>query len=91
MQRLLGSPDALESRLAAVVESFAGRLLEVTGPIAERWGRVGAGPEPVPAIDGLIAATALVHELTVVTRNEADFIRCGVPVVNPWAPEATTR
>ncbi len=70
--------DALGSRLTAVVQRSAGRLLEVTAPIVERWGRISAGPEPV-------AATALVHGLTVVTRNEADLIDRGVPVVNPWA------
>lgn len=77
--------DALDRRLALLVRRLAGRLLEVSAPIADRWGRLSAGPEPIPAVDGLIAATALVHGLTVVTRNEQDFLRCGAPIVNPWA------
>lgn len=43
-------------------------------------------PDPIPFRDGLIAATALVHGLTVITRNVADFAATGVPLVNPWEP-----
>ena len=78
---------ALDRRLDVLLERLAGRLLEVTAPVADEWGRISAGPEPVPAVDGLIAATALVHELIVVTRNEDDFRRCGATTVNPWASE----
>jgi predicted nucleic acid-binding protein len=80
--------EALDRRLASLIERLGGRMLEVTAPIADRWGRLSAGPEPVPAIDGLIAATALVHGLTVVTRNTADFARCGVALLDPWGGEA---
>jgi predicted nucleic acid-binding protein len=52
--------------------------------IAEVWGRLGI-PDPVPAIDGLIAATAMVHGLTVVTRNVSDLARMGVAVLDPWS------
>jgi predicted nucleic acid-binding protein len=41
-------------------------------------------PDPRPVRDGLIAATALVHAMTVVTRNVADFQQCGVSLINPW-------
>ena len=41
-------------------------------------------PDPRPVRDGLIAATALTHRLTVVTRNTADFLPMGVPILNPW-------
>ena len=51
--------------------------------VADRWGRLNV-PDPLPAVDGLLAATALVHDLTVVTRNARDFVRAGVPVVNPF-------
>ena len=67
---------------------FAGRFLPVTEAIAERWGILerecqlsGIG---FNAPDGLIAATALEHDLTVVTRNVRDFAGFGVPVFNQW-------
>jgi hypothetical protein len=67
---------------------FAGRWLIVDDEIAERWGtiRIDAARRglTLPVIDGLIAATALVHGMTVVTRNETDFRAAGVPVLNPW-------
>jgi predicted nucleic acid-binding protein len=75
---------SLEGWLHRVSVAFADRILPVTADIADSWGRLGV-PDPVPAVDALIAATALVHELTVVTRNERDFLRCGVSVVNPWS------
>ena len=64
---------------------FTGRILDLDAPVADRWGRlcVDAG-RPLPAIDSLLAATALVHGLTLVTRNLADFELPGVRVVNPW-------
>jgi toxin FitB len=64
---------------------FAGRILDLDAAIADRWGRlcVEAG-RPLPAIDSLLAATALVHGLTLVTRNLVDFELPGLRVVNPW-------
>lgn len=67
---------------------FLGRILPVTQQIAERWGvldgeRQLAG-RPLNIADGLIAATALEHNLTLVTRNVKDFDRLGVEVFNPW-------
>ena len=76
---------ALDARLAELVRRLGPRLIGVDNAIAERWGRISAAPEPVPAIDGLIAATAIEQGLAVVTRNERDFARLGVPVVNPWS------
>jgi predicted nucleic acid-binding protein len=67
---------------------FEGRILPVNQPIAERWG-VLAGQcqmkgRPLKVGDGLIAATALEHDLTVVTWNVKDFASLGVTVFNPW-------
>jgi len=67
---------------------FEERLLPVTKKIAERWGVLSARAldqgTPVPNIDGLIAATALEHDLTLVTRNVKDFATLQVTIVNPW-------
>lgn len=67
---------------------FAGRWLPVDEDVAERWGQLAAGAMArgagLPVIDGLIAATALTHGLTVVTRNTADIAAAGAPVLNPW-------
>ena len=59
------------------------RILPVDERIAEAWGRLGI-PDPLPVIDGLIAATAIVHGLIVVTRNVADLARSGVTVLDPF-------
>jgi len=65
---------------------FVGRLLGIDQPVADRWGRVQASAgRTLPVIDGLLAATALQHDLTLVTRNVTDFAGLGVPLVNPWA------
>ena len=67
-----------------VLPTFAGRILPVDLTIAQRSATLHV-PNPCPQLDGLIAATALVHSLTVVTRNLPDFARTGVPTLNPWA------
>jgi toxin FitB len=72
-----------ETWLAALYQHYADRLLPVTTAIAEEWGRLNV-PDPLPVIDGLLAATASVHGLTLVTRNTADFARIGVPFLNPF-------
>ena len=71
----------LETELPAWAED---RILPVDAEVADTWGRLMAGPERIPAVDGLIAATALRHRLIVVTRNEADFVATGVELLNPW-------
>jgi len=71
-----------------LVERFGGRLLPIDMRTAARWGSVTGESEkrgrPLPVIDCLIAATALVHGLSVATRNVGDFGRCGATCVNPW-------
>ena len=65
---------------------FEDRMLPVTRLVAERWGRLVAEVRrPVPAVDSLLAATALHHGLTVVTRNVDDFRFPSLVVVNPWS------
>jgi toxin FitB len=67
---------------------FLGRVLSVDGAVADRWGRLQARTShPLPAIDSLLAATALQHRLTLVTRNVKDFADAGVELINPWAFE----
>ncbi len=67
---------------------FEERLLPVTKAIADRWGILSAQAldrgKPLPNIDGVIAATALEHDLTLVTRNVKDFAGLGVALLNPW-------
>ena len=67
---------------------FSGRILPVTEPIAERWGHLAASTRKrgiaLAVVDGIIAATALEHDLTIATRNVKDFIGLGVSVFNPW-------
>ena len=66
---------------------FEDRLLPVSATVADRWGRLLADAgRPIPAIDSLLAATALHHELRLVTRNVRDFRFPGLEVVNPWDP-----
>ncbi len=88
-----------DSRRRALLESwfdrdlaarFSGRTLLVDVAVADRWGRLSgsnaAKKSPVPVIDGLLAATALHHNLTLVTRDSGHAAITGVDVFNPWQP-----
>lgn len=80
--------DAAQAKLLArwleqVRLAFAGRILEVTEQVAEEWGRLDI-PDPRPVVDALLAATAKVNGLTLVTRNTGDFASTGVDVHNPF-------
>jgi hypothetical protein len=74
---------ALERWLRDVQAGFEERILPVTLPVAAAWGRQQQ-VRPLPVIDGLIAATARVHGMTVVTRNVKDFELAGVQVLDPF-------
>lgn len=76
---------ALESWLGRVAELHRDRVLPVDRSIAEEWGRMSV-PDPLPVVDGLLAATAKVMGLTLATRNIADIARTGVGCVDPFAP-----
>ncbi|MBS0602326.1 type II toxin-antitoxin system VapC family toxin [Plasticicumulans sp.] len=74
----------LEDWLSRLQAALGTRLLPVTSEITDCWGRLGI-PDAVPVADGLIAATALVHDLTLVTRNTRDVARTGVRLFDPFA------
>ena len=78
--------SALERWLREVETGFEDRLLPVTLPVAAAWGRQQYA-QPLPVIDALIAATARVHGMTVVTRNVKDFQRLGISLLDPWQPD----
>lgn len=73
----------LERWLVGLKKSFSERVLEITSEVADSWGRLQS-IRSLPAVDALIAATALHHDLTLVTRNEADFEGLGLEVLNPF-------
>lgn len=67
---------------------FARRLLPIDAAVAHRWGLLMAQMgRPLPAIDSLVAATALEHNLVLITRNLKDMAGLPVPVANPWEPQ----
>ena len=74
----------LDDWLDLVTTEHAERILGVSRDVAEEWGRLNV-PVPLPAVDGLLAATARVHGLTLVTRNIRDVERAGIRVVDPFA------
>jgi len=79
--------DTLGKWLQLVQESFGPRILSVDAPVADEWGRMSA-TRPLAVIDGLLAATAKVHGLTLATRNEENVRGLGAGIVNPFKPVA---
>jgi predicted nucleic acid-binding protein len=79
--------DALDGWLNGLVRTYGQRILPITHDVAQAWGHLNGALAPRPVVDGLIAATALIHRLTVATRNVSDFEASGVAVVNPFEPE----
>jgi toxin FitB len=78
----------LTAWLNTLQQDYKDRLLPIDLLVAENWGRIQGEAEkagtPLSTLDGLIAATAYTHNLTVVTRNESDFKPAAIPMVNPW-------
>ncbi len=86
---LLERRDSSQSRLLQMwldelVGAYDDRVLPITLDVATQWGAIGV-PDPLPVVDGLIAATALEHDLIVVTRNVLDIGRSGARVVDPFS------
>ncbi len=75
--------EVFASWLGELHTRFADRIVPVDARVAEEWGRLNAAT-PRNTVDSLIAATARIHGLTVVTRNTDDFEGCGVLLLNPW-------
>ena len=78
-----GRAGGFEKWLIDLQELYGNRVVPVTAAIAEVRGRLTAG-DPLPAADGLMAATALVHGWTFVTRSTADVVQTGVRLINPF-------
>jgi predicted nucleic acid-binding protein len=77
------SASVLETWLLRIISHYRDQILPIELDIVEEWGWMSV-PNPLPVIDGLIAATAKVRGLTLVTRNIADMERAGVSLLNPW-------
>jgi predicted nucleic acid-binding protein len=79
----------LENWLSTLFNRFSGRILPIDLAIADRWGHLAgncmAKGRTLPVIDGLLAATALHHDLTFVTRNGMDVEETGVETLDPWS------
>jgi toxin FitB len=76
--------EIFERWLGQLVSGYGDRLIPITERIAQVWGRLNV-PDPVPVVDGLMAATALAHDWTLVTRNVSDVRSTGVRLLNPFA------
>jgi toxin FitB len=77
--------EVLEKWLGQLVNTYGDRIAPITTEVAEVWGRLNAA-EPLPVVDGLMAATALTHGWTLVTRNVRDVRSTGVRILNPFVP-----
>ncbi|MBM7785815.1 type II toxin-antitoxin system VapC family toxin [Tenggerimyces flavus] len=73
----------LSEQLAVLRRSYADRIVPVTSDIADEWGRLSS-PDRLPVVDGILAATALLHDWTFVTRSTKDVERTGVRLLNPF-------
>ena len=74
---------ALERWLVGLEQGYDDRILPVTADVAEQWGHLSA-IRPISTVDGLLAATAMVHDLTLATRNVSDVAHTGVKLLNPF-------
>jgi predicted nucleic acid-binding protein len=80
--------ELLERWLHGLHHTYGDHIVKVDAAIAEEWGRLNTH-DPLPIIDGLLAASAKVRGWTLVTRNTADVARTGVMLVNPFDPAAS--
>jgi predicted nucleic acid-binding protein len=81
---------SLERWLHEVIDAHRDRILPIDQMVAEEWGRLNV-PDPLPVVDGLLAATAAVHGLVLATRNVKNLLRTGVSLLNPFEPVPTQR
>jgi toxin FitB len=79
--------DLLEQWLRGLHAGYGDHIIDVDAAAAEEWGRLSV-PDPLPVIDGLLAASAKIRGWTLVTRNTADVARSGVALLNPFEPAA---
>ena len=89
-RKLRADPEqgrALELWYRGLLPFYGDRILGVDLAVAEKWGELGIR-QPISTADGLIAATALAHDLTLATRNVSDFTPHGVRVIDPFAAQA---
>ena len=75
--------DALREWAEGIRADFSNRIIDVDLAVAETWGRISA-LRSLPTIDGLLAATAMVHGMVFVSRNTRDFSDTGITLLNPW-------
>ncbi len=80
--------DHIERWLTNLYSGYRDRVIDVDVDVAEEWGRLNV-PDPLPVIDGFLAASAKVRGWTLVTRNVADLERTGVKLINPFEPAAS--
>jgi len=79
--------DLLEQWLGGLQVIYADHIIDIDTATADQWGRLNV-PDPLPVIDGLLAASAKARGWTMVTRNTADLARSGIAVINPFDPPA---
>jgi predicted nucleic acid-binding protein len=77
--------DLLEQWLRGLHATYRDHIISVDADVADEWGRLNV-PDPLPVIDGLLAASAKIRGWTLVTRNTAELARSGVLLLNPFAP-----
>jgi predicted nucleic acid-binding protein len=81
------SAETLDTWLKQVIKGHHGRILSVDSEVADEWGRMNA-VRPLSTVDSLLAATAKIHGLTLVTRNTADIATTGIDHINPFEANA---
>ena len=77
--------ESFEQLLSRLIEFYADRIVPITSDVAEMWGRLNV-LDPTPVVDGLMAATALVHGWTLVTQNITDVAATGARLLDPFVP-----